>query len=364
MKRIFEETNINGVTLKNRLWRSATWEGLATEDGAFTPELTQLYENLILGGAGAVMVGGCGVIPKDRLGNGLIGLFDDSQMPGHIHIAQLAQAQGVLAMPQLMIAGTNTRVPEGKDYVLTPSGIPHATLGVEGKYATKEDLQYVVGAFAAAAKRAQRCGYRGVEVHIAHDYFLNQFMSARYNRRTDDYGPGIENRAKLLWEILDAIRAAVGADYIVGIKLNSEDFCEDGLTREESLYLAVEGEKHGLSFIEVSGGSKFTEKGFEAIRSGVGRTRGEAYFEPHAKTIAGQVRIPVALVGGIRSKETMERLLNETPIEYLSMSRPFICEPDFPNKLQRGESEKSRCISCERCLLYTDKVRQCIFHKA
>lgn len=362
MKQIFEETRINGVVLKNRLWRSATWEGMAAENGEFTPELTKLYENLILGGAGTVIVGGCGVIPKDRLGKGLIGLFDDGHMSGHTHIAQLAQAHGVLAMTQLMVAGANTLVPEGQDAVLTPSGIPHATLGVQGKYATKEDLQYIIGAFAAAAKRAQRCGYGGVEVHVAHDYFLNEFMSAKYNQRTDEYGPNIENRAQLLWEILAAIRAEVGETYIVGIKLNSEDFWEGGLTREESLYLATEGEKHGLSFIEVSGGSKFAPKGFEAIRSGVGRTKNEAYYAPHAKTIAERVHIPVALVGGIRSKETMERVLSETPIEYLSMARPFICEPDFPNQLQRGESEKSRCISCERCMLYIDKVRQCILH--
>lgn len=361
MKQIFQETQINGVTLKNRLWRSATWEGMATEDGEFTPELTHLYENLILGGAGAVMVGGCGVFPKDRLGKGLIGLFDDRHMPGHTHIAQLAQAHGVLAMPQLMVAGSNTLVPES-GHVLTPSGIPHATLGVEGKCAAKEDLQYIIGAFASAAGRAQRCGYPGVQVHVAHDYFLNQFMSAKYNRRTDAYGPGIENRARLLWEIIAAVRAEVGEDYIVGIKLNSEDFWEDGLTREESLYLAVEAEMHGVSFIEVSGGSKFAPKGFEAIRAGVGKTQPEAYFAPHATVIAGQVGIPVVLVGGIRSKETMERVLGETQITYLSMARPFICEPDFPNKLRSGESERSSCISCSRCLLYTDKVRQCILH--
>ncbi len=362
MKQIFEETAINGVPLKNRLWRSATWEGMATEDGEFTPELTKLYENLISGGAGAVIVGGCGVMPKDRLGKALLGIFDDCQLPGHRHIAQFARAHGVLAMTQLMVAGANTLVPQGKTHVLTPSGIPHAALNVEGKYATKEDLQRIIAAFAACAKRARDCGYQGVELHVAHDYFLNEFMSAKYNRRTDEYGGGIENRARLLWEILAAVRAAAGTDYIVGIKLNSEDFWEGGLTKEESLYLATEGEKHGLSFIEVSGGSKFAPKGFEAIRAGVGRTQKEAYYAPHAAAIAEQVHIPVAVVGGIRSKETMLRVLNESKIAYLSMARPFICEPDLPKKLQSGESEKSRCISCERCLLYTDKARQCILH--
>lgn len=362
MKQIFEETRLNGIPLKNRLWRSATWEGMATENGEFTPALTTLYENLILGGAGAVIVGGCGVMPKDRLGKGLLGIFDDCQMAGHRHIAQLAKAHGVLAMTQLMVAGANTLVSEGKEYVLTPSGIPHATLNVEGKHATKADLQRIVAAFAASAARAKDCGYQGVEVHVAHDYFLNEFMSAKYNQRTDEYGGSIENRARLLWEILAAIRGTVGAGYIVGIKLNSEDFWEGGLTKEESLYLAIEGEKHGLSFIEVSGGSKFAPAGFEAIRAGVGRTQKEAYYAPHAATIAEKVNIPVAVVGGIRSKETMLRVLNETGIEYLSMARPFICEPDFPAKLQSGASEKSRCVSCARCLLYTDKAKQCILH--
>ena len=188
------------------------------------------------------------------------------------------------------------------------------------------DIQQVVQAFAHAAQRAKAAGFDGVQIHSAHGYLLSQFLSPIYNQRTDMYGGKIHNRARTILEILQAIRKAVGPDYPILVKLNSRDFAENGLSLADSVRVGVMLNDNGIDAIELSGGLHISGK-MGAIRTGIKSEADEAYFREGAKTFKEKVRVPLILVGGIRSFQVAERLVEQGVADYISMSRPFIREP-------------------------------------
>lgn len=210
------------------------------------------------------------------------------------------------------------------------------------------DIQQVVQAFAHAAQRAKAAGFDGVQIHSAHGYLLSQFLSPIYNQRTDMYGGKIHNRARTILEILQAIRKAVGPDYPILVKLNSRDFAENGLSLADSVRVGVMLNDNGIDAIELSGGLHISGK-MGAIRTGIKSEADEAYFREGAKTFKEKVRVPLILVGGIRSFQVAERLVEQGVADYISMSRPFIREPYLINRWRSGDLNKAKCVSDNRC---------------
>lgn len=172
------------------------------------------------------------------------------------------------------------------------------------------------------------------------------------NHRTDSYGGSTDNRMRILLEILFGIRAACPLLHIT-IKINSSDFTYGGLEQDESLYICKKLAKNGIDSIEVSGNGTSVAR----IKAHVN----EAYFLDFATILADEVQTPVILVGGLRAKDTMEEVLNKTNIELLSLSRPLLREPDFPNRLQNENNAVSKCISCNRC--YSSDCHKCVFRR-
>ncbi|MDB9823487.1 NADH:flavin oxidoreductase, partial [Deltaproteobacteria bacterium] len=231
---------------------------------------------------------------------------------------------------------------------------PVAPSNVEGlakgprKELHRDDIREIVEAFGEAAHRAKKAGFDGVQIHAAHGYLLSQFLSPVFNKRKDEYGGPVENRAKAVLQVLQHIREAVGDLFPVLIKINCEDFLEGGLLLEDTLKVGGMLEQGGLDAIELSGGTSMSGK-FIPPRVGIKTEEKEAYFRDSAKAFKDKVRIPLILVGGNRSFHLSERLVQEGYADYISMSRPLVREPHLIQRWADGDLEKARCLSDNQC---------------
>lgn len=335
-KHIFEKVNVGGLTLRNRLVRSATWLGLAEPDGTLPEEVFETYRELAAGGIGAVVAGFTSVMDEDRWFGGMARLSRDDLVPQWRRLAETVHAGGAPLLAQLALGG-----------FFRPGARGGA---VEPDELTAEDIAVIVRRFADAARRAADAGLDGVQLHAAHFFFLSRVASPAANHRADAYGGSTAGRARLLREILAAVRAAAPG-LAVWSKVNMSDFTAGGLEPDESIAMCRLLAADGIDAIEASGNGTSV--------AGVRAGRGEAYFLPYAARLARKVPVPVALVGGLRSRAAMQSVLDETDIALLSLSRPLLREPDWPEALRRGLSDSSRCISCNRC--YSTPGHRCVF---
>ncbi len=332
MKKVLEETRLGNLTLKNRMIRSATWEGIALPDGGVTETAYEIYEKLAKGGVGAIITGFTSVALNDRYFGGMMRLCDDTLIPQYRKLTDLIHAEGVPVISQLAL---------GAFY--------RAGRQVEPDDMTVDEIRLVIRQFIDAAVRAEKAGFDGVQIHAAHFFFLSRFVSPAVNHRTDAYGGSTENRARILMEILQGIRESTSLH--ITIKINSNDFTHGGLTEAGCIAICKLLDAAGIDSIEVSGNG--TSVG------GIRAHRNEGYFVPAAAAAAEAVSCPVFAVGGFRALDTMEAVLNETKLEALSLSRPLLREPDWPMKLQKDAEAISKCVSCNAC--YASAAHKCVF---
>ncbi len=346
---LFEETKINSLTLKNRLFRSATWEGLATSDGACTDALVSFVSRLAEGGIGLIITSFTYVLPGGRGLPKSAGLDRDDYVPGYRRLTQAVHQRGGKIALQLVHAGAQTRTKWIEGYTpLAPSAVEDRTYRTMPREMTAEDISEIVSAFGQAARRGVEAGFDAIELHGAHGYLLNQFLSPYTNKREDPYGGSVQNRARFICEAYQSVRDAVGAGFPVLIKINCDDFIEGGATLEDWTFLTRRLSELGVDAIEVSGGTAASGK-LGSNRTGIGKMKKEAYFLPQVREIRKVVDVPLILVGGVRSPELMEQILAQGAADYFSMSRPFIREPLLVKRWQQGDRSKARCISCNLC---------------
>ena len=349
MSKLFDPTEINGMTLKNRFVRSATWEGMAADDGACTHRLVDTIARLSEGGVGLIITGHAYVKKQGQAVEWQLGIYEDSLIPGLREMTDAVHQKGGRIIAQLAHSGLFAD-PSLTGYPpLAPSAISGITQHAVQEM-TLSDIQNVVESFGLAAQRAQKAGFDGVQLHVAHGYLLSQFLSPFFNRRSDRYGGNIENRAIIHLEILDAVRSYVGKDYPVLIKMNTRDFIEGGLEIEEALKAGKLLAQNRLDAIELSGGTGLSGK-LNPVRTGIRKKVDEAYFEDAAALFREHIDIPIILVGGIRSFEVAERIVDSGIADYISMSRPFIREPDLVNRWKSGDRSKAACLSDSRCFV-------------
>jgi 2,4-dienoyl-CoA reductase-like NADH-dependent reductase (Old Yellow Enzyme family) len=216
------------------------------------------------------------------------------------------------------------------------------------KELTIPDISQIIKAFAQAATRAKKSGYDGVQLHSAHGYLLSQFLSPSFNHRSDKYGGNIENRARALLDTLRAVRNSVGPDFPVLVKMNCQDFSENGLDLEDSLKVVQMLALKGIDAIELSGGMLNGGK-LNPVRVGIKSEKDEAYFLKEAKVFKEKIKVPLILVGGIRSYNLAEKIVAEGMADYISMCRPLIREPDLINRWKSGDHAKAKCLSDNLC---------------
>lgn len=344
---LFQSAQIGSLKLSNRFIRSATWEGLAAPDGGCTDELVRLMEGLAEGGVGLIISSHAFVRPEGVAVRGQLGIHRDDLISGLARMADAVHGKGGRIVLQLahggLLAGTQlTGLP-----ALAPSlaGGPEKTRRRE---MTEADIADTIRAYGEAALRAKKAGFDGVQIHAAHGYLLNQFLSPWFNRRSDRWGGSIENRTRIVLDILASARNATGGDYPILAKMNSEDFLEGGLAREDSLQAALMIAAAGADAIELSGGTLLSGK-LSPSRSKIDSVEQEAYFRDAARAIKAKLNIPLALVGGIRSFEVAEGLVKEGIADFVSMSRPFIREPGLVNRWKSGDRSRATCLSDNRC---------------
>ncbi len=348
MAGLFDETSINGMVLKNRLVRSATWEGMCEEDGRPTERLVQFYKKLARGGVALIITGYTFVRPEGKQLPGKMGIHTDDFAPEMKQITKAVHEEGGRICVQLVHAGGQTDSANAGQQPLAPSAIKVEQFAETPKEMSKKDIDEVIEAFGEGARRAKGCGFDAVQLHGAHGYLINQFLSPLTNNREDEYGGSIENRCRFMQEVYRTVRKTCGASYPVMIKLNGSDFLEGGLEISDAVYAAKMLDKEGIDAIEVSGGTPASgEKG--AIRTKIVKAEQEAYNLELAKEVRKAVSCPVMLVGGFRSRDVIEKVLNSGVSDYISLARPFIREPGLAKRWETGDMEPARCISCNGC---------------
>jgi 2,4-dienoyl-CoA reductase-like NADH-dependent reductase (Old Yellow Enzyme family) len=348
MSKLFEATTLNGMTLKNRFVRSATAEGMATEDGVCTPRLVNLLVELAEGGVGLIITGHAYVTKRGQATPWQLGIYDDKLIPGLRKMTEAVHERDGRIVAQLAHSGMLANPKLTGDAPLGPSAIEGLN-EVVAQEMTLEDINATVEAFGNAAERACEAGFDGVQLHAAHSYLLSQFLSPAFNLRDDAYGGTIENRTRILLEIVEAIRGRVGRDYPLLIKINSRDFLEGGLELEDAIRAGAMLKDAGANAIEISGGT-YASGELMPIRKGIKKEKDEAYFKTEARAFKEQIDLPIILVGGIRSFHIAERIVEDHIADYISMCRPHIKEPALIKRWGSGDLSKATCVSDTKCL--------------
>jgi len=347
MSKMFERTEINGMALENRFVRSATWEGMAATDGAVTQKLVATMADLARGGVGLIISSHSYVRPEGQAGPWQLGVYKDELVPGLKEMTAAVHDNGGKIVMQLSHAGIFASSKLTGQVPLVVSD--HEEPGKKPcRQLTGQDIREIVAAFADGARRAKAAGFDGVEMHSAHGYLLSQFLSPVFNRRQDEYGGDIQNRSRIHIEVYQAIREAVGENYPVLIKLNCRDFVENGLSLEDSLQVGRMLADAGLDAIELSGGL-LTGGKLSPSRPGIKSEEEEAYFREEAGYFKNAINIPLILVGGMRSYQMAERLVENGSADYISLSRPLIRQPELINRWKSGDLCRAECESDNRC---------------
>lgn len=348
MSKLFKTTTINTLTLANRFVRSATGEFMANEDGSVSPKLIDLMVQLAQGGVGLIITGAA-YIRKD--GNSFpwqLGNDSDDLQTGLSEMAEAVHNAGGKIVMQICHARALTGEAMG------PSQMP----AQEGKFGTapgcramtQDDIDAVVDAFGQAATRAKQAGFDGVQLHGSHGTLLSEFLSPFFNKRTDDYGGSIDNRVRIVLEAYERVRGVVGDQFPVMIKINSEDFLDGGLNVEDMLQAAAMFEQAGIDAIELSGGTAWAFYMGNVNASFMRMGKQEVYYREAAKRYKAKIGVPLMLVGGIRSFEVAEQLVEEGLADYIALCRPLIREPDLINRWKAGDTRNADCISDNACL--------------
>jgi len=375
MSQVFEPAQIGALTLPNRLIHSATFECMAADDGSVTDPLIKRYETLAKGEVGLIITGYLYVHPRGKAFPKQTGISDDNHVPGLTRLVEAVHQAGGRIAVQIAHGGRQSPKKLIGQAPLAPSPFGRDPVSLnKSAAATEEDIRQVIDAFVQAARRAHQAGVDAVQLHCAHGYLLNEFLSPFFNRRRDRWGGSPENRFRLVREIIQGIRNAVNPELPLLVKLNTDDFTpragiQPPLAAQYASWLA----DLGVAAVEISSGTYYT---FHTARGEVpiddlARSLPwwmrpmakiifkkqidpcrfqECYHLPAAETIKPALgNVPLILVGGVRRLSEMEEVLAAKKADFISMSRPFVREPFLAPRLRSGKSESAACVSCNKC---------------
>ncbi len=376
---VFTPFKLGGLTLRNRIVRSAAFEGMSP-GGLSSPELEAYHRSVAAGGAALTTVAYASVSPDGLTYGHQLSLQKDGTVEALRRLTDAVHREGCAAAIQIGHAGSFAERTFTHARPIGPSRVPNLYALSVPRPMTKDDMDRVAGDFAAAVHLVREAGFDAVELQLCHGYLLSQFLSPYENRRGDAYGGSLENRMRFPLEVVRLVREAAGPDVPVLAKVNLRDGFSGGLEVDESARIARALESEGVDALILSGGY-VSKVPMYVMRGDVpfaemyeGQTRfikktglllfgrvmvkkfpfSEAYFLDDASRIRQAVKMPLSLVGGLRTIGTMERVVGEG-FDLLSMARPLIMEPDLPRRLQSGEATGSRCEPCNRCIATMDK---------
>ena len=329
-----------GACIKNRFFKSALSEQLGDSDHRPRPELNTLYRRWAEGGAGLLVTGNV-MIDRRFLGEpGNVVLEDDRHGDAFRAWADSVARHATQLWVQLNHPGKQIpsflcSEPVAPSAVPMGHGLGH--LFKMPRALSEEEILEIVGRFAASAALAKDFGFGGVQIHAAHGYLINQFLSPHHNRREDGWGGDASRRRNFLLEVFRAMRTAVGDDFLIGIKLNSADFLRGGFSEEESMEVVDQIAAEGIDLIEISGGT-YESPAMVGHRVKASTRQREAYFLEYAEKVRQRVETPLVVTGGFRSGPAMLEALNSGATDLIGLGRPLAIEPDFPKRLMADPS--------------------------
>jgi 2,4-dienoyl-CoA reductase-like NADH-dependent reductase (Old Yellow Enzyme family) len=362
---LFEPAQLGGLLLRNRFVRSAVSETLADERGVIRlPAYLNFYERLAAGGCALLFTGHCFIEPRGRYTPGMTGMTSPEHAAAFEPVLDAVHSQGALIFAQLNHAGSQSRVTDATP--IAPSVVDNVQTGRTPVEASASDVRDVVGAFRSAAARVRSAGFDGVHIHAGHGYLLSSFLSPYTNQRRDEWGGSLENRQRLILEVVRAVREGA-AELPVSVKLGMRDFVEGGLRLEDAIDTAQALVAEGVAAIEVSAG--ITSSRIETVQKYTAVTRRraasdklvhrllapappEGYFVSEARALRKSVSCPIIVVGGLRTVEYMEKVVREGVADFVSLGRPLIREPDLVNTIRDGRRGLVDCTSCNICMMH------------
>ncbi len=383
--KVFAPATLGPVTLRNRIIKAATFEGVMP-GGQVSDRLIEFHRRVAQGGAAMSTVAYLAVSPEGRTDRHCL-LLDQATLPGLRRLTDAVHAEGAAAAAQVGHAGPVANARSNRAPALSPSG-GWTPMGTRLRAATASDVDRIVGDYRRASLVAVEAGFDSIEVHVGHNYLLSAFLSPKLNRRHDTYGGSVENRARFPRRVLRAVRDAVGDRAAVTAKLNMADGVPGGLWLEDSLAVAALMESDGvLDAIELTGGSSLANpmylfrgeaplREFGATLPGparlgfklVGRRFlraypfEEAFFLPYARQFLDALSLPLILLGGITRIETVESALADG-FAFVAMARALLREPDLVTRMQAGSATSSLCIHCNQCMPTIYSGTRCVLVK-
>ncbi|AXI61842.1 2,4-dienoyl-CoA reductase [Pseudomonas kribbensis] len=328
----------NGQTVGNRIAKAAMEENLADRDQAPSRELFRLYQAWADGGAGLLLTGNVMIDRRAMTGPGGVVLEDERHLERFRQWAEIARSGGAQVWVQLNHPGRQTFANMGQQS-LAPSAVAlemgsFSKLFAEPKPMTEDDIEDVIQRFARSAALAEKAGFTGIQIHAAHGYLLSQFLSPLTNRRTDRWGGSLENRARLLLSVIEAVRQAVSPQFCVAVKLNSADFQRGGFDTDDARQVIEWLNEQPIDLLELSGGSYEAPAMQGEARDGRTLAR-EAFFLEMASELASVARMPVMVTGGIRRLPIVEQVL-DSGIDMAGIATALAIEPSLVRHWREG----------------------------
>jgi len=375
---LFSPGKIGGITIKNRFVRSATFESVANEDGTATEAYQKIYESLARGNTGLIITGMIYTATSGKSFVKQIGLHSDKTIDRLSAVTETVHQHGSVIFAQLVHGGRQTQL-QGMRPKAPSATRPDLIYQVYPRAMGHEEIVEVVKGFGAAAKRAQKAGFDGIQIHGAHGYLVSEFLSPFFNRRNDEWGGSPEKRFFFLKRVYETIREAVGVDYPVTVKINVDDHTpKPGLSIEEVAGHVRRLVEMGIDAVEISCGT-LSFSMFKQIRGNVparafAKTK-PLLIQPFANFLLRNVfpekrftfeeaynlwacrylkapmgNVPLILVGGMRNFQGMEKIVKEGEADFISMARPFIAQPMLVKQWEEGNEKPPVCINCNNCL--------------
>jgi len=367
LERLFKPGKIGKIQIKNRIVRSATFEGMASHEGYVTEELINFYRDLAAGGTGLIITGASAIDSRYTVGSKCACLNDDTFIPDQRKlVAAVHNYPDVKIGVQLAHNGRQGSHPKYKP--VAPSPVLYKPTNQVPKELTGTEIRELINKFTAAGRRAYEAEYDLVQLHAAHGYLLSSFLSPYTNKRSDEFGGTTEKRIRIFLEIFNQLRDEVGKSFPILLKLQIVDGVPDGITAEEAQRIVQSLVKTGYDGIEPSGGLTELQIGTDNAMPSqkVKSPEEENYLASAAEALHPFMKqCALIQVGGIRNPVSAENLLQAHNCDFISMSRPLIYEPNLPTRWYEGDLAPAKCTSCNSCLIaiMTGQPVQCAVKK-
>jgi len=341
-KCLLEPITINRMALRNRIVMAPMDCNFAGVNGEVTDKMIAYYEKRAKHGVGLIIIEATSIESdkKNLVCQPIIA--SDNYVPGWANLAERIHAWGAKSLVQIMHPGNEADIGE----LVSPSDVTSRIMGGIPRKLEPNEIEGIIDRFIQAARRVKNAGFDGVEIHAAHGYLLNQFMSPFYNHRTDIWGGDVGNRARLALRIISGIKEQFGKDFTVGIRFSADEYIEEGLKIEESKAFAQLFQRAGADLLHVSAGiydSLMFISGTSAMPQGM--------HVPLARAVKEVVDIPVITVGRINDPIVGEKALLDESADLVAFGRAFLADAEFPQKLLEGKYDEIRkCIGCKYCL--------------